>query len=195
MLVFDMGVQVTVGGVWALSARESLARPQVAPLESKAFRNGLLYSALLYVPSAVFFLRAWPAWNSMYLLDIETHQITGAWYAFANTAVLFLCYLLGFGLAVKRLRAADGAAGPLLVHLGAMWAVILVVLFGVMWGRSFAVTTYQDFVSREWPRFAIRWGEKDSFFGHPLMYWLMVWAVLDFGPLGYLYWRARKSVA
>ena len=192
MLVFDMGVQVTVGSVWALSEREALGEPGAAPWRSRAFRDGLLYSSLLYVPSAVFFLRAWPGWNSMYLLDIESDAIVGAWYAFANTAVLLACYLAGFALASRTLRRSGGRARPVLASLGIMWAALLILLFGVMWGRSFAVTSYDAFVAGEWPRFAIRWGEPDSFFGHPLMYWLMVWAVLDFGPLGYLYWRARK---
>lgn len=192
MLVFDMGVQVTVGGVWALSERERLIGSDTSPWQSRAFRHGLLYSALLYVPSAVFFLYAWPGWNSMYLLDIETDRVVGAWYAFANTMVLFACYLAGFAFASRTLKAKNGAVKPLLGRLGIMWAAILIVLFGLMWGRSFAVTSYQSFVAGDWPRFAIRWGEPDSFFGHALMYWLMLWAVLDFGPLGYLYWRARK---
>ena len=84
MLLFDMMVQVTVGGVFALRDREELAQPASKPADSKAFRDGLLYSMLLYVPSAVFFLAAWPAWNSMYLLDIETRPMWAAWYALAR---------------------------------------------------------------------------------------------------------------
>lgn len=192
MLVFDMAVQVTVGGVWAMSEREKLTTDD-APLASRPFRRGLLYSSLLYVPSAVFFLIAWPGWNSMYMFDIESNAIIGAWYAFANAVVLFACYIAGFVGAARVMRGSGGSPQPLLIRLGIMWAVILVVLFGLMWGRSFAVTSYDAFVAGEWPRFALRWGEPDSFFGHQLMYYLMVWAVLDFAPLGYLYWRARRN--
>lgn len=192
MLLFDMGVQVTVGGVWALSEREDLTGGGACPLESRAFRRGLLYSSLLYVPSAVLFLYAWPGWNSMYLLDIETDRVVGGWYAFFNTAALFGCYILGFWLSARSLRRTGGAIKPILVRLATMWGALFILLFGLLWGRSFAVTSYQEFVAGDWPRFALRWGEPDSFFGHRLMYWLILWALLDFGPLGYFYWRIRR---
>jgi hypothetical protein len=189
-----MGVQITVGGVWALSERETLSSLSSSPLGSKSFRDGLLYSSLLYVPSAVFFLIGWPGWNSMYLVDLESSVIVTAWYAFANAVVLFACYIAGFVLAARSLRGAGGASRPLLIRLAIMWVALVVLLFGLLWGRSFAVTTYQAFHAGDWPRFALRWGEPDSFFGHQLMLYLVVWAILDFAPLGALYWRARRKL-
>lgn len=194
MLLFDMMVQVTVGGVFALRDREELAQPASKPADSKAFRDGLLYSMLLYVPSAVFFLAAWPAWNSMYLFDIETRPMWAAWYALLDTVALFLCFIGGFLLAARHLRGG-GSARSVVARLIAVWLVIWIVLFVVLWGRSFAVTSYADFVSREWPRFKVEWGAKDTMFGRPLMWWLLTWMVLDFGPLTLIYRRGRARAA
>lgn len=190
MLVFDLTVEFTVGATFALAHRERLIAPDVKPLQDRAFRNGLLYSGFLYIASAVFFLVGWPAWNSMYLFDLS-NPVHMAWFAYADTAALLACFVAGYIATVGWLRRAKGFLSPTGLRLAALWAAVCAVLFIWLWDRSFTVTTYADFLAHARPRFALRWGQPDSFFGHALMYWLLVWMVLDFGPLLFIYREAR----
>ncbi len=192
MLVFDLTVEFTVGATFALAHRERLLDPDNKPLRDPAFRNGLLYSGFLYIASAIFFLVAWPGWNSMYLFDLS-NPVRLAWFAYADTAALLACFVAGYLATVRWLRRSAGQLLPTLVRLGGLWLLVTAVLFVWLWGRSFTVTTYAEFMAHSWPRFALRWGAPDSFFGHALMYWLLLWMVLDFGPLLILYREARLA--
>ena len=63
-----MAFELTVGALCAAGGRERLAARE-DPYASPAFRAGLLYSALFYVPAAVVFVRVWSDWSSHYLFD------------------------------------------------------------------------------------------------------------------------------
>jgi len=191
MLLFDVTVQASVGAVFALRDRERLAAGGAA---DPAFRDGLLYSVLLYVPSALCFLYAWPGWNSMYLADLETDRVFGGSWLYGDGVLLVLAYAAGFAWSRRWLRGGGTARG-LLGQVVLLWAVVGFVLVVPLWGRSFTDTSYQAFHAGSWPRFAVRWGEPDSFFGRPIMWWLLIWGVIDFAPLGYLYWRGRVRAA
>lgn len=195
MLLFDLGVQLTVGTVLAMSDRENLIKPDRSPYTSPVFRNGLLYSMLIYIPSALYFLYAWPGWNTMYMIDAETNRLYGSWFLLLDTWGLTGCYVLGFWATTRALRSSGGKTKPLVMALGGLWLAISVLLFVVMWGRSFAVTTYDAFHAGEWARFDLRWGEPDSFFGRPIMWYLLVFALPDVLPVAWLYRRRRRQLA
>lgn len=191
MLLFDVAVQASVGTVFALRDREKLTGDPGSPWATTAFRDALLYSVLLYIPSAIAFLYAWPGWNSMYLLDLERDPAVGMGWVYGDSVLLVLVTIAGFHWAQRWLRRS-GSVRALLGQVVALWAVVGFVLVVPLWGRSFAVTSYDAFHAGTWPRFELRWGQPDSFFGRPIMWWLLIWAVIDFAPLAYLYWRGRR---
>lgn len=191
MLLFDAAVELTVGAVFALGHREELARSLTPVTHHRAFRQGLVYSALLYVASAAFFFVGFTAWNTMYLVDLENSPTLLCWAAYLDSAFLSLCYIVGFVSVARALRRTRLAV--IGWSLAAMWSAVCLLLFVVLWTRSFVVTSYQEFVTHTYPAFSFRWGEPDSFFGHRLMWWLLFWCVVDFAPLAYLYGRARQT--
>ncbi len=195
MLLFDLGVQATVGVVIALSDRENPRAPEQSAFDSPAFRTGLLYSMLVYIPSALGFLYIWPGWNTMYLFDVETNRVYGMWFLLFDAMGLTGSFVLAYWLTARSLRKTGGKPRPPLLGLGAMWLIVTVLLFVIMWGRSFAVTSYQAFHAGTWPRFDLRWGEPDSFFGRPIMWWLIGFAPPDFLPLAWLYRRRRRQLS
>jgi hypothetical protein len=188
-MLFDFTSQTMVGTVFALGSREKLATEE-HPLSSKAFRTGLLFSAVLYVPSAAFFHYNWPAWNLQYLFD---PTMVRGWGAFADGALLQVFYILGFLLSARALRANGGQVKPILIRLTMLWLVVLAILGSTLWSRSFTVGTYADYLQDPVPPFTLRWGAPHSLFGGELMWWLIIWAFLDYGPLLWLYVRARRA--
>src|SRR3990172_6125461 len=105
MLLFDVAVQVSVGTVFALRDRERLVgSPGSSWAATPAFRDALLYSVLLYIPSAICFLYAWPGWNSMYLLDLERDRVIGGWWVYGDIVALVLATVAGFAWAQPALR-------------------------------------------------------------------------------------------
>jgi len=189
MMLFDFTSQTMVGTIFALGSREELAKED-RPLTTRAFLIGLLYCAILYVPSAAFFHYNWPAWNLEYIFD--PLRVRG-WGIFADGALLELFYILGFYLSARALRKNGGLAKPVLIRLALLWLVMLVFLFGLNWSRSFTVGTMADYLNDPVPPFQFRWGSPHSMFGGELMWWLLIWAVLDYGPLLWLYARARRA--
>jgi hypothetical protein len=191
MILFDFTSQTMVGSIFALSRRESLARDD-APLASRAFREGLLFCALLYVPSAAFFHYNWPGWNLEYVVDPAR---VGGWGAFVDGALLELFYIVGFLLTARALRRNGGRAAPVVLRLALLWLAVLAFLVGFAWSRSFTVGSYGDFLRDPTPPFRFRWGAPHSIFGSALMWWLFIWAVIDYGPLLWLYLRGRRAPA
>ena len=189
MMIFDFTSQTMVGTIFALSKREKLAQDD-HPLASEAFRKGLLYCAVLYVPSAAFFHYNWPAWNLEYFFD---PAVVRGWGAFFDGALLECFYIFGFFAAARMLRGNGGKAKPVLLALAGLWLAVCAFLFGGMWSRSFTVGTYADFQTNPLPNYKIEWGSPHSMFGGELMWWLLIWAVLDYGPLLWLYVRARRA--
>lgn len=191
MILFDAAFQATVGATAVCAARERLAAA-ARPLDSLAFRDGLLYSALVYIPSAVLFLWAWPGWNSMYLVDLETGRLAGAWWLWFDMVFLFGCYTAGFLASAHLLRRGLRAV---LIAFAGLWVLVLGALGLPLWGRSVAVTTYADFHQGTWPRFDLRWGQPDSFFGTTIMFYLLAWGLVAFAGLWLLYRAGRRRAA
>jgi hypothetical protein len=194
MLLFDMAFQFTAGATCALGARDELTDERCPPTRTAAYRAILLYSMFLYVPSAIAFFYAWPGWDTMYLLDLESNRVVGLAAVWLDSALLCGCGILGFRATVAWLRKGGGRAFPILLRLLAIWAAVGVILVPVLWGRSFTVTSYSAFIAGEWPRFDFRWGAEDSFFGRPIMWCLLSSGVIDILPLYFIYrhFRGRK---
>ncbi len=110
MMIFDFTSQTMVGSIFALGSREKLAQED-QPLATKAFLNGLLFCAILYVPSAAFFHYNWPAWNMEYFVD---PAVARGWGVFADGVLLEIFYILGFYLSARALRKNGEADKALL---------------------------------------------------------------------------------
>lgn len=191
MLLFDMAFQFTAGATLATGARDELLDQRCQVTRTDAYRASLLYSMFLYVPSAIAFFYAWPGWDSMYLLDLETNRVLGLAFVWLDAALLCGCCILGFRATVAWLRKGGGRPLPILLRLLAIWAVVGLILVPLLWERSFTVTSYSAFMAGTWERFAVRWGEQDSFFGRPIMWCLLASGVIDILPLYLLYRRYR----
>lgn len=184
-----MAFELTVGALCAAGGRERIAAHE-DPYASPAFRAGLLYSALFYVPAAVVFVRVWSDWSSHYLFDAAAHPAGAAAFAYADASLLFVSYVVGFALAARRIRA--GRLGALLRQLAAGWIGLLLVLFVALAERSLVVTTTSELHRPERPAAVPPWGDPRALLGGPLMYALLASSAWNGAPLAILYRSLRR---
>lgn len=191
MIPFDLASQVTVGAVMALAHREELAK-SAEPLHSKAFRRGALFCGLLYIPSVQFFHHQWASWNAMYFVDPESSRRIGAWLGFGEAVVLFALFMAGFLWTAKLLGPKGDRWKPVLLRLGVIWAVVAAFIVG-FWDRSFSSAPYAEWAANRPPMWEVRWGEPGAFWGAPIMWWILIFAPIDYGPLVWLYFKGRRE--
>ncbi|MEW5848202.1 MAG: hypothetical protein AB2A00_05280 [Myxococcota bacterium] len=180
MILFDLTYELTLGVVAAaLASRRPHARQTI-------FTDGLLVSSLIYIPTCMAAFAAWPAWQTMYFVDV-TNPAHALWAAATSGSGLAACYVLGFLLA-RRLVSTRGMRA-LYAFLAVLWPCILSFIFVLTWERAFTVTTYADFHSSR--TFEIRWGTPDSLLGGPLTTFLVVGGVINALAVAILVLRTR----
>jgi hypothetical protein len=195
MIAFDLAYELTLGAACAACAAlapssrgGALAGPS-SPDRAEARCDGLFVSGLVYIPLCAAGLAAFPGWQSMYLVDIEGSRCRAAWFSGLMIAALFGSFGLGFELAVAWLRRGLRLRA-LLVGLGAGWAALLVVLFGLMPARALWITSYERFHGGAPPE--LGWGEPGALLGGPGMYFLFGSAAVNMASLAWLFGRARQ---
>ena len=166
MIAFDLAYELTLGAFCA----GLCPRSRRITVEEPSFRHGLLVSSLLYVPSCVAGLAAWPAWQTMYVLDVGTPQVLALIGALQSAALVGL-YVLGFALGGWAI--SGGRARRLAASFAVGWPSLLATLFGLLWRRAFTITTYDDFWSAG-RRFTVAWGGPQAMLGGPVMAFLLV---------------------
>ncbi len=177
MISFDLAYELTLGAFCA--ALRSDTRAAVRFVEP-SFREGMLVTGALYVPSAMAALALGPAWQTMYVVDFEPTPAGLLAMGAAQTVALVALYVAGYLLGARAISAGRGRTLTAVFAVG--WTLLLAMIFGVLWRRAFTVTTYAGF----WApgrSFDITWGAKDALLGGPLMKVLVAAGALNVAAL------------
>jgi hypothetical protein len=89
MVPFDMAVSFAAGQTLSYSARQQL-KEEKAFLFNRPHFISVLWMALLYAPSAMFFYHGWTAWNIVYIFDPDKTVLKDAIFIWLDCAVLAL---------------------------------------------------------------------------------------------------------
>jgi hypothetical protein len=203
MIPFDMSVSFITGQTLALSARRQLANNSNL-LVNKPLMISLLWMSLLYAPSAMYFYHGWTAWNSVYIL--KDVPITGAfpeypyfepWRLLLESVVIWLdcTILIGFllGAFVLAHRWILARREKCIIAACIMVDIALLAYLWLTYERSLLVTTYEHFERLTQQPLTLsdvlawRGFGGNTFFGHSVFWSNVVIALIDFGPLIYLY--------
>src|SRR5688572_27781735 len=113
-------MEATIGGIFAYAGREREQRRSF--LKDNIFHGGLLYSALVYVPAAMWFVWKWPDWSAHNVIRFASSQSVLA-FAAADAVLLFVGYVVGYRAYAAALMKGERKG----VHLiaGAAWALAL----------------------------------------------------------------------
>lgn len=192
MAPFDFWAQASIGSIFALGSREQLATT-AHPFRTRTFLDLLVYSALAYSPSVIFFVAAWPSWYVMYAVDTEGPRRGLAWLEVVNLYIQYACLVLGYGVAAWRLRRNGGQPGRILAVNLICWAIVLFSCIVPYWDRTFVAAPFMEY--HPIPRFEVRWGEAHSFWGGEILAFWCLWAVVDVGLFAWFYRRLRQRSA
>ena len=203
-----MSVSVLAGQTLALSAKRSLA-DEPSLYVNRPLMGSLLWMTLLYAPSAMFFYHGWSAWNSVYLLqDVAAtgpaeHPDFGSNRLLLEASLIWLdCSVLvglfygSFVLAHRWIRAGRSS---MIVRTCVMVAVLFVAYAAATYDRSFMVVTYERWKALKEAGiqlgdiFEWRGSQGATFLGHQVFWANLVVAIIDFGPLIYLYRRFSRQ--
>lgn len=209
MIPFDWSVGFVTGQTLAYAAKKELATENKR-LVNRPFVISLLWMALVYAPSAMFFYHGWTAWNSVYVLkDVPAGTGSSEYPDFESRRLLYESILIwidctaligifigGFVLAHRWI--ARGNQRNILIACVTV-TVMLLAYLGLTYARSFFVTTYEHFdeLKRQGVTMGdvFTWKGKDgsTFLGHSVFWSNVVIFFVDFGPLTFLYWKFRKD--
>ncbi len=209
MIPFDMSVSFITGQTLALAARRRLSGEKNF-LVNRPLMISLLWQTLIYTPSAMFFYHGWTAWNSVYIFKgvpvssrfpeypyFESQRLLfEAILIWLDCTALVGLFLAGFVLAHRWIVAKK--TKNIAVACGAV-ALGFLAYAALTYDRSFVVTTYE-----RWERLKSKginfadvfsWGGVDgnAFLGHSVFWANLVVAVIDFGPLVYLYRKFSRE--
>jgi hypothetical protein len=176
MVQIDVTLSAAVGATLASAARVQL-RAQKSLWTNDFLHSALVFSGLFLVPTLLYFLCSWPAWDTMYWFDRDTLP---GWFVAASAAAFLLAAAGGFVLVhllVQQGRERLAAALPALLLLPA--GVVLAV-----WHEQFLhVGTQASFAA----------GAPVNFFKSDVLWaLLLVNPVTLFLPLGIVLWRWMK---
>lgn len=176
MIPFDLTVSFVAGQLLALSAIKQLKK------ESSLFFNKYLYiailwMAILYAPSAMFFFHNWTDWNVMYVLEPEALPSYVIW---LDNSALFLAIMFGFILAHILIRKEKE---KFVVACSIAALAILFIFMWITYDRSFYVGTYAEWKTKT----AI------SLWESPVWTANIYSGFIDLVPLGYLCYRFFKD--
>ncbi|MHA1984781.1 MAG: hypothetical protein ACW967_10525 [Candidatus Hodarchaeales archaeon] len=139
MIPFDLTFGFVAGLLLAFSAKTSLKN------ESNLFSNKYIYIAVLwmaifYGPSTMWFQYEWPFWNTMYFLppnDLPGYLI------WLEATFLIIAILIGFLLAHYLIRSDKDY---LVLVISIVVVVILILFLLILYDRSFFVGTYNEWL-------------------------------------------------
>ncbi len=172
MVQVDVFWTFAIGSSFAAAAAKPLARIE-RPLESRYFTYTLLFLSVLFAPSGVYLLWAFPGWETMFMLDRNVHAIVPC--LFASTNIVF--GVLGFWWAWRLIRA--GRARDVHKLWIAGYAGMLSIL-GFGFRRFLYAGTSDDWKAGvEYP--------LGAFFSSPVFYTLLAMAVVLLPAMLYPY--------
>jgi hypothetical protein len=140
MIPFDLTFGFIAGLLLAFSAKRELKN------ENNLFSNKFIYIAVLwmavfYCPSTMWFQYEWPFWNTMYFLapnDLPGYLI------WLEATFLIIALLAGFLLAHYLIRY-DKDTYVLIISI--VTAIILILFLIILYDRSFFVGTYSEWIA------------------------------------------------
>lgn len=122
MFFLDIIWSVGFGASFAAAATKQLSQERF-PLVNRYFLYNLLFLSLLFVPSAIYLMWAFPAWKTMFLIsDLHVPAFMPALLAFTSVFV----GILGFWLAYHFIRSNNEE------YAHYLWTASYVTLFGAM---------------------------------------------------------------
>jgi hypothetical protein len=188
MIAFDLAYELSLGCACALLDQARSKRENF--FSSSAFFDGLLASALIYIPLCAAGFAAWPGWQSMYLADLRALPFGEPAFAALSTAALFALYLAGYRGASSLLRPDPRRARSLITALALGWIALLFVLFGLLNRRALSVTSFEAFHAGR--PLELGWGAPEALLGGPVMAFLTASAALNAAALVWVWTRARR---
>jgi hypothetical protein len=179
MVQIDVALSAAVGSTLAVAARKQLGT------EPRIWKNGYLGAAVAFlgfflVPSVLYFLSGWPAWDSMYWWDKETLP---AYLTPAVAMAVLATGIIGFVATHSAIRAGKMRAAfalPLVFLLPAL------VVIGAFYDRVLHVGSKATFAA----------GAPKNLFSTDLV-WAQVTVIpiLVGVPLAVLAWRWMRRAA
>ncbi len=182
MVQVDVFWTFAIGSSFAAAAAKPLARTE-RPLESRYFTYTLLFLSVLFAPSGVCLLWAFPGWETMFMLDRDVHALVPC--LFASTNIVF--GVLGFLWAWRWIRA--GRARD--VHK--LWLAGYAGMLSIL-GLGFRRFLYAG-TSAEW-KAGLEY-PLSAFFSSPVFFTLLAMAVVLLPAMlyPYLVWPREARAA
>lgn len=152
---YGLGASFAVAGHRQL--RNLMREPEGNPYHSKFFVGLLLFLLLLFVPSSVYMLWAFPSWHTMHVGIDDIHP----WMATALVTITVLCAMLGFWVATALIRGGRLYAA-FLQWVAGYFLMFFMVAYGwdgTGYQRYFSITR-ADFLNWSWDN-ARAWSASD----------------------------------
>lgn len=172
MIPFDITVSFVAGQMLAFSARKQL-KSEASLVYNKYLYIAILWMALLYAPSAMFFYHEWTDWNTMYVLKPEDLPGYVIW---LDASALVLTIIAGF-ISAHILIKKEKDNGVIVSSVAAL--ILLGIFLLVTYDRGFYVGTYD-----EWKA-----GTAGSLWSSDVLTANIIAGIIDLGPLAYLCYR------